>query len=537
MQQQADNAQPMNSNTPVPAELADVAAGQPGAAPEAAPEPLPARFDTLPLDAKLLAAIDYPTMSPIQAKAIPLVLNGRDVMGAAQTGTGKTAAFSIPLLQRMMKHENPSVSPARHPVRAIVLAPTRELAVQVAANIKKYASKSNLRSAVVFGGMNMKEQTAELKAGVEVLIATPGRLLDHIEAKNCNLGQVEYVVLDEADRMLDIGFLPDLQRILSYLPKQRQTLLFSATFSTEIKKLAQSYLQDPILVEVARPNATATNVEQRFYRVDDDNKRAAIRQILRDRGITQSIVFVNSKLGAARLARSFERDGLRTTALHGDKSQEERMKALAAFKAGEVDLLVATDVAARGIDVAALPAVFNFDIPFNAEDYVHRIGRTGRAGASGLAVSLVTNSDARLMGDIEKLIKKKIDVEAFEVEGERRPDRGGDRGGERGGFRRERREDVDARPEMAEGASAREPREARESREMRPVRSAPRRSQPADPFFDKPYEPDPSADPVWEDKTATPTPASSTGGSGLSRFIKPKRKVAALLGGSGTTRR
>jgi ATP-dependent RNA helicase RhlE len=527
MQQQADNPQPMNSNTSLAAELADIAA----VLPDATPEDLPARFDTLPLDPKLLRAIDYPTMTPIQAKAIPLVLDGRDVMGAAQTGTGKTAAFSIPLLQKMMKHENASMSPARHPVRAIVLAPTRELAVQVADNVKKYASKSNLRSAVVFGGMNMKEQTLELKAGVEVLIATPGRLIDHIEAKNCNLSQVEYVVLDEADRMLDIGFLPDLQRILSYLPKQRQTLLFSATFSPEIKKLAQSYLQNPVLVEVARPNQTATNVEQRFYKVDDDAKRHVIRQILRDRGITQSIVFVNSKLGAARLARTFERDGLRTTALHGDKSQDERLKALAAFKAGEMDLLVATDVAARGIDIAALPAVFNFDIPFNAEDYVHRIGRTGRAGASGLAVSLVTSSDARLMADIEKLIKKKIDVEPFELES----GRGGERGGERGTYRRERRsEDGDVRPDMgvAPSSGGREYRDRESARTMRPT---PRR--PSDPFFDKPYEPDPSADPVWEDKTAASTASSSTTGSGLSRFIKPKRKVAALLGGSGTTRR
>ena len=521
MQQQADNAQPMNSNTLVPAASAEVASGP------SAPEAPPARFDTLPLDAKLLAAIDYPTMSPIQAKAIPLVLEGRDVMGAAQTGTGKTAAFSIPLLQKMMKHENASMSPARHPVRALVLAPTRELAVQVAANIKKYASKSNLRSAVVFGGMNMKEQTIELKAGVEVLVATPGRLLDHIEAKNCNLSQVEYVVLDEADRMLDIGFLPDLQRILSYLPKQRQTLLFSATFSTEIKKLAQSYLQDPILVETARPNETAANVEQRFYRADDDSKRLIIRQILRDRAITQSIVFVNSKLGAARLARSFERDGLRTTALHGDKSQDERLKALDAFKRGEVDLLVATDVAARGIDIAALPAVFNFDIPFNAEDYVHRIGRTGRAGASGLAVSLVTGSDARLMADIEKLIKKKIDVETFALEVEHRP--------ERASFTRERQG-------SDRESYSREPRESREgresSRDSRPVRSAPRRSQPVDPFFDKPYEPDPSADPVWEDKVVTSTvPSAGTGtGAGVSRLIKPKRKVAALLCGLGVTR-
>ena len=505
---EAATAAPVTSETVNPAPVNSESAS--------ADQAPPARFDTLPLDKKILSAIKYPTMTPIQAKAIPLVLAGRDVMGAAQTGTGKTAAFSIPLLQKMMKHENASMSPARHPVRAIVLAPTRELAIQVADNVKTYAGKCNLRSAVVFGGMNMKEQTVELKAGVEVLIATPGRLIDHIEAKNCNLSQVEYVVLDEADRMLDIGFLPDLQRILSYLPKTRQTLLFSATFSPEIKKLAQSYLQDPVLVEVARPNQTATNVEQRFYKVDDDDKRHVIRQILRDRGITQSIVFVNSKLGCARLARTFERDGLRTAALHGDKSQDERIKSLDAFKRGDVDLLVATDVAARGIDIAALPAVFNYDIPFNAEDYVHRIGRTGRAGASGLAVSLVTGADARLMADIEKLIKKKPDVEPFELEGRR------DR--ERPSYRR--REESDDRPDM--GAASAAPSRVSAS----PRASAPRRNESRDPFFDKPYEASASAELAsWDKKDAAP--AASSGG-GLSRFIKPKRKVATLLGGSGT---
>ena len=220
---------------------------------------------------RAVAVQGYTLMTPIQAKAIPIVLAGRDVMGAAQTGTGKTAAFSLPLLHKMLRHENASMSPARHPVRALVIAPTRELADQVAANIKGYAAQTKLRVAVVYGGIDMKPQTLELKGGVEVLVATPGRLLDHIEAKNCVLNQVEYVVLDEADRMLDIGFLPDLQRILSYLPKTRQTLLFSATFSPEIKRLAESYLQDPILVEVARPNATATNVEQRFFSVATDD--------------------------------------------------------------------------------------------------------------------------------------------------------------------------------------------------------------------------------------------------------------------------
>ena len=318
-----------------------------------------------PTLARAVAEMGYESMTPIQAQAIPVVLAGQDVMGAAQTGTGKTAAFSLPLLQRMLRHENSSTSPARHPVRALVLLPTRELADQVAQQIKLYAKYTQLRSTVVFGGMDMKPQTLELKKGVEVLVATPGRLLDHIEAKNAVLNQVEYVVLDEADRMLDIGFLPDLQRILSYLPKQRTTLLFSATFSPEIKRLANSYLQDPVTIEVARPNETASTVAQHFYSVSDDDKRRALRQVLNNNGLKQAFVFVNSKLGCARLARSLERDGLKTAALHGDKSQDERLKALDAFKRGEVDLLVCTDVAARGLDIKDVPAVFNFDVPFN----------------------------------------------------------------------------------------------------------------------------------------------------------------------------
>jgi ATP-dependent RNA helicase RhlE len=476
-----------------------------GATSAASPEvaTAPARFDSLALDPKLLRAVadaGYLTMTPIQAKAIPIVLDGRDVMGAAQTGTGKTAAFSLPLLQRMLKHENASMSPARHPVRALVLAPTRELADQVANNVKQYSKFSQLRAAVVFGGIDMKPQTEELRRGVEVLIATPGRLLDHIEAKNAVLNQVEYVVLDEADRMLDIGFLPDLQRILSYLPKQRQTLLFSATFSPEIKRLAESYLQDPVLVEVARPNATASTVEQRFYSVTSDDKRRAVLKLLKERGITQALVFVNSKIGCARLARSFERDGLRTNALHGDKSQDERLKALDAFKRGEVDVLVATDVAARGLDIADLPAVFNFDVPFNAEDYVHRIGRTGRAGASGLAMTLVAREDHRMVGDIERLIKKKIEIEPLELD--EAPPR-------RDHYRERVRHDDDERP-------------ARPAAAARPSYAAPK--APSDPIFDKPYEtPADAPEPAWEQKA----PATSRG---LSPNIKPKKKVAALFG-------
>ncbi len=489
----------------------------------AAPAP---RFDTLPLDPKLLQAVadsGYTAMTPIQAKAIPIVLAGRDVMGAAQTGTGKTAAFTIPLLQKMLRHETASMSPARHPVRALVLAPTRELADQVAANVKNYAKHTKLRSAVVFGGVDMKPQTLELKAGVEVLIATPGRLLDHIEAKNAILNQVEYVVLDEADRMLDIGFLPDLQRILSYLPRARQTLLFSATFSPEIKRLASSYLQDPVLVEVARPNATASTVEQRFYSATDDDKRAIIRQILRQRELAQAIVFVNSKLGAARLARAFERDGLKTQALHGDKSQDERLKALAAFKAGEVDLLVATDVAARGLDIADLPAVFNFDVPFNAEDYVHRIGRTGRAGASGLAVTLVARDDTRLVGEIEKLIKKKIDLEPFELEEapRRRRDEPSDRV-ERGEHRGARRSRDDEFVRLAKGNTP-----------VRPGRMVSEASS-RDPLFDKPYEaPQRQEPPAWESARAAAAAAPAASAPGKTPNIRPRRKVASLLGGNG----
>src|SRR5512145_2673049 len=260
----------------------------------ASPEPVLQRYADLTLAEPLRRAVadmGYETMTPIQAQAIPVVLEGRDVMGAAQTGTGKTAAFSLPLLQRLLKHENASTSPARHPVRALVLLPTRELADQVVEQVKLYAKYTQLRSTVVFGGIDMKPQTAELKKGVEVLVATPGRLLDHIEARNCVLNQVEYVVLDEADRMLDIGFLPDLQRILAYLPAERQTLLFSATFSPEIRRLAQSYLKDPVTVEAARPNATATNVEQHFYSVATDDKKRAVLKLLKERSITQAIVF------------------------------------------------------------------------------------------------------------------------------------------------------------------------------------------------------------------------------------------------------
>ncbi len=463
----------------------------------------PGRFADLPLDPRILRAVHemgYVNMTPIQARAIPLLLGGRDIMGAAQTGTGKTAAFSLPILQQLLPLASTSVSPARHPVRALVLAPTRELADQVFVNLRAYAKHTPLRCACVFGGMDMNPQKEELRKGVELLVATPGRLLDHIEAKNVNLSQVQFVVLDEADRMLDIGFLPDLQRILSYLPKQRTTLLFSATFSPEIKKLAKSYLQDPLLVEVARPNATASTVEQRVVQVEEDDKRAALVQLVHDHGLQQLIVFVNSRLGAGRLARALERDGLKAQAMHGDKSQAERLTTLDAFKRGEVQALVATDVAARGLDIAELPAVINYDVPFNAEDYVHRIGRTGRAGASGLAITLATARDARGLADIEKLIKRELPRETLELRRRPRPPRRDDEPGHS-------RESA-PRSRVATEGSAATPR--------------PRRAPSHDPWFDKPYEPDPAA---AQRETAEPAPASPRPG------IRPRRKVAALLGG------
>ncbi|TAN11443.1 MAG: DEAD/DEAH box helicase [Burkholderiaceae bacterium] len=465
---------------------------------------------------RAVADMGYETMTPIQEQAIPVVLAGQDVMGAARTGTGKTAAFALPLLQRLLQHENTSASPARHPVRALVLEPTRELADQVAEQVKLYAKYTNLRSTVVFGGIDIKPQIVELRKGVEVLVATPGRLLDHIEGKTAILNQVEYVVLDEADRMLDIGFLPDLQRILSHLPKTRTTLLFSATFSPEIRHLAESYLHHPVTIEVAPPNATAATVDQHFYLLDEDDKRRALRQILRDQKLSQAFVFCNSKLGTARLARALAHDGLKTTAMHGDRTQDERLKSLEAFKAGEVDLLVATDVAARGLDIKDVPAVFNYDVPFNAEDYIHRIGRTGRAGANGLAVTLVTRGDRRLMEQLEHLLKTKVELEHLDFENERPQGRQND-----GRRQWQRDETNDTRDSVRVHRSRRFEHGA--------GRAAPS-ATPADPFFAQPYTPSakmletPAA---WEPE-ARPRPARTSN-------IKTKRTVAALFRQVSTT--
>ena len=387
---------------------------------ETSAEPTPqatitfADFGLDPLIQKAVSEQGYTSPTPIQAQAIPHVLLGQDLMGAAQTGTGKTAAFVLPIIQRILRHASSSASPARHPIRALVLTPTRELAVQVAENAANYSRHTDLRSAVVYGGVDMKEQVATLRGGIEILIATPGRLLDHIGSKVANLSQVELLVLDEADRMLDMGFLPDLQRIINLIPAQRQTLLFSATFSPEIKKLAQSYLRNPVTVEVARQNAAADTVRQVIHMVRSGDKEKAIVKILASRteqGLSrQCIIFTNSRLGCARLARALERDGIKAGAIHGDKSQGERTLTLDAFKSGAIEALVATDVAARGLDIPAMPCVINHELPFNAEDFIHRIGRTGRAGSTGDAIALVDDSEKRLLDDIEKLMKRKLEI-------------------------------------------------------------------------------------------------------------------------------
>jgi ATP-dependent RNA helicase RhlE len=379
---------------------------------ETASPPAAVTFATLNLAEPILRAVTdsgYTTPTPIQAQAIPVVLAGLDVMGGAQTGTGKTAAFTLPILNRMLKHANSSPSPARHPIRALMLAPTRELAIQIEESVETYAKHTGLRSTVVYGGVDMKEQKAAVRAGVEILVATPGRLLDHIEQKNLSLGHVEVLVLDEADRMLDMGFIPDIVRIIGMLPKQRQSLLFSATFSNEIKALADRMLKAPVLIEVARRNESAANVAQQLYRVQGDDKRRLLGHMVNSQNLTQVLVFCRSKMNTARLATALQRDGFSTSAIHGDKTQEERMKALEGFKNGEIRILVATDVAARGLDIDQLPMVVNYELPFVAEDYVHRIGRTGRAGASGTAVSFVSPDDGKLLAEIEKLIKRKLD--------------------------------------------------------------------------------------------------------------------------------
>lgn len=373
-------------------------------------------FADLHLAPEILSAIDamgYSRPTPIQSQAIPLVLAGRDLLAQAQTGTGKTAAFALPLLHRLRGFANTSSSPARHPVRALFLAPTRELAIQVHDSLVTYSKNLPLKSTVVFGGTDMKGQTATLRGGVEILVATPGRLLDHAEGKIVNLSQVQFLVLDEADRMLDMGFLPDLKRILALLPTQRQTLLFSATFSDDILRLSGQFLHEPQRVEVARRNTANENVEQVAYQAREADKLDALLRIVKARALTQAIVFTRTKVSADKVGRQLQKRGISAAIIHGDKMQVERIAALDGFKKGVIQLLVATDVAARGLDIAELPAVFNYELPYHAEDYVHRIGRTGRAGASGLAVSLVGPDEEKLLSGVERFINHPLPFETL----------------------------------------------------------------------------------------------------------------------------
>jgi len=382
-------------------------------------------FSKLGLSKPLLRAIEeqgYTKPTPIQSQAIPIILSKSDVLAGAQTGTGKTAGFTLPLLELLSEHAQ---SKGKHPVRALILTPTRELATQVHESVKEYGKYLPYKSTVVFGGVGINPQIGNFRRGVDIVVATPGRLLDHIGRKTVDLSKVEFLVLDEADRMLDMGFIHDIKKILALLPKKRQNLLFSATFSDDIKRLADSLLNSPKLIEVARRNTASELVEQLIHPVDKAKKRALLSHLIKKGDWKQVLVFTRTKHGANKLSGQLEKDGISSAAIHGNKSQGARTKALANFKAGSIKVLVATDIAARGIDIDQLPHVVNFELPNISEDYVHRIGRTGRAGSEGEAVSLVCVDELQYLKDIEKLIKRKIPqerVEGFEPDPTIRPE-------------------------------------------------------------------------------------------------------------------
>ncbi|RRW96320.1 DEAD/DEAH box helicase [Pandoraea apista] len=426
-------------------------------------------FETLGLSADILRAVadlGYTHPTPIQLQAIPAVLQGGDLLAGAQTGTGKTAGFTLPILQMLASRARPAAANGKRPVRALVLTPTRELAAQVEESVTQYGKYLRLTSMTVFGGVSMVPQVKQLARGVDILVATPGRLLDHMQQKTVDLSGVEILVLDEADRMLDMGFIRDIRRVLAVLPAKRQNLLFSATFSDEIKQLADGLLKSPALIEVARRNTTAETIAQKIHPVDRDRKRELLEHLVREHNWFQVLVFTRTKHGANRLAEQLTKGGIPALAIHGNKSQGARTRALAEFKSGTLQVLVATDIAARGIDIDQLPHVVNFDLPEVAEDYVHRIGRTGRAGANGEAVSLVCVDEHQLLTQIERLIKRTIDREVipgFEPDPHavaqpiRKAQQGRGAGGGRGG----RSGGDDARQ------PARAPREAREPKPRR----------------------------------------------------------------------
>jgi ATP-dependent RNA helicase RhlE len=375
-------------------------------------------FTDLGLSADILRAVSeqgYDTPTPIQAQAIPVVLKGHDLMAAAQTGTGKTAGFTLPVLQLLSSR--PAATRTRP--RVLVLTPTRELAAQVEDSVRTYGKYLPLKSAVIFGGVGMAPQTKVLRAGVDIIVATPGRLLDHVGERNVDLSGIEIFVLDEADRMLDMGFIHDIRRVTALLPKKKQTLMFSATFSDEIRTLASNYLHNPQQVEVARRNSTTDMVTQSVYHVDKARKRELLIKLINDNGWHQVLVFTRTKHGADALSDKLGKAGIRASAIHGNKSQGARTRALADFKSLKLHVLVATDIAARGIDIDLLPHVVNYELPNVPEDYVHRIGRTGRAGSTGQAVSLVCVDEHKLLRDIERLMKREIEVKTvagFEID-------------------------------------------------------------------------------------------------------------------------
>ena len=487
-------------------------------APTAAVLPTPS-FDDLGLLPELLRAIHdagYTTPTPIQTQAIPIILAGKDVMGGAQTGTGKTAGFTLPLLQRLARHASSSPSPARHPVRALILAPTRELAMQVHQSVVTYSKHLPLRSVCIYGGVDIRPQIAELREGREIVVATPGRLLDHVQQKSVSFNFVEVLVLDEADRMLDMGFIPDIKRILAMLPKERQSLLFSATFSNEIKNLADSMLKAPQLIEVAKRNTVIDTITHRVYPVASDLKRSLLVHLLThdEENAKQVLVFVGTKFGASRLAVYLERQGIAADAIHGDKSQQQRTEALEGFKSGKIRVLVATDVAARGLDIDDLPHVINYELPHTAEDYIHRIGRTGRAGKQGNATSLFAPEETQRLTDIERLIKRpieRVEITGFNL-GTATPERGRERSG--GGHRREHEEH-------------RREREVKQH-DRRPPPHLPAavahlpRLDPRLPRLD--FDPNkPYVSKLGPVETSTEKPATT----------RPQKPVAALLGGFG----
>ncbi len=430
-------------------------------------------FDSLGLSAEILRAVaeqGYSEPTPIQRQAIPVILSGRDVLAGAQTGTGKTAGFTLPLLQHL---SDEAQGKGQRPVRALVLTPTRELAAQVGESVATYGKYLPLRSAVIFGGVKINPQIETLRRGVDILVATPGRLLDHVGQRTLNLSKVDILVLDEADRMLDMGFIHDIRKILALLPRERQNLLFSATFSDEIKALADGLLNAPALIEVARRNTACELVTQVIHPVDRERKRELLSFLIGSQNWRQVLVFTRTKHGANRLSQQLERDGISAAAIHGNKSQGARTRALADFKRGEVRVLVATDIAARGLDIDQLPHVVNFELPNVPEDYVHRIGRTGRAGSEGEALSLVCVDELKLLADIERLLKRpipKVVIPGYEpdpsIKAEPIPNGRGSRGGHNPGARQ-------AHPNRPRGQRpGGQPRSANGNRTRRTARQA-----------------------------------------------------------------